>query len=323
MPWWVLLLLLASVLPSVASFAPPHLRVPRVGGADALLCCKVLRCGAVALAAKGKGGKVKVPYKEGAGGDGIPRTSLPVQTSTAAVAVVISAEDIKKKVEAAQKEVVKQQDSDTLENFVADFGARAPEEDVVLTGRMPSEWLEVDFTVCLGKGGYGDVYEARILDGPNKGSRAVAKRALAKKGKIRWHADGNSISTTTLAASTLTVPLSSKAASTSTPGASRSGSSSSDGRGNANEYLEVEDYVNRLITSNCPHIAAPYIGDCVQDGNRWLVWHFEENSSTLSDIISVAHTRGSMKPLAAALGIEGFKDGDTGLNQNDSICVRN
>lgn len=36
--------------------------------------------------------------------------------------------------------------------------------------------------------------------------------------------------------------------------------------GNADEYLEVEDYVNRIITLNCPHIAAPYIGDCVQDG---------------------------------------------------------
>ena len=31
---------------------------------------------------------------------------------------------------------------------------------------------------CLGRGGYGDVYEAEITSGPLQGARAVAKRAL-------------------------------------------------------------------------------------------------------------------------------------------------
>ena len=29
-----------------------------------------------------------------------------------------------------------------------------------------NDWLEVDFMKCLGRGGYGDVYEARITAGP-------------------------------------------------------------------------------------------------------------------------------------------------------------
>ena len=81
---WAVALLIAISLPSISSFAPLHLRVPRIGGDAALLRRKVqrhVRCGALTLTAGGKGGKVKVPYKEGAGGDGVPRTSLPVKVS--------------------------------------------------------------------------------------------------------------------------------------------------------------------------------------------------------------------------------------------------
>ena len=59
--------------------------------------------------------------------------------------------------------------------------------------------------------------------------------------------------------------------------------------------------MNRLITANCAHIAAPYIGDCIKDGERFLVWHFEANSQTLSDLIKSAHRQNSMRGLAAAL----------------------
>jgi len=103
------------------------------------------------------------------------------------------------------------------------LGDVKPEDDLTLTGRIPSTWLDVDFSVCLGKGGYGDVFEATITDGPLKGSRAVAKRAYYQsKGKVRWRgtdADGNSISAT---------------ATTSGP-SSRSGSNSGDG-GNADQH---------------------------------------------------------------------------------------
>jgi len=52
-----------------------------------------------------------------------------------------------------------------------------------------SSWLEVDFKKCLGRGGYGDVYEATVTAGPLKGARAVAKRAGGWKrpeGKVNW-----------------------------------------------------------------------------------------------------------------------------------------
>jgi hypothetical protein len=202
------------------------------------------------------------------------------QDASAERAVAVAAptiSEIKKKVEAAAKEVLKTGD-DTLENFISDFKERAPEKDVVLTGRIPAEWLKVDFSVCLGKGGYGDVFEARIVGGPLQGSRAVAKRALPKsKGKVRWRgkdADGNSISSTSFISgfAATSVQASDAATATLSGTTARSGSSASDDMGNAEEYLEVEDYVNRLITANCPQIAAAYIGDCVQDGQRWYIY---------------------------------------------------
>jgi hypothetical protein len=55
-------------------------------------------------------------------------------------------------------------------------------------------------------------------------------------------------------------------------------------------HTYIHTHVNRLITANCPHIAAPYFGDCIQDGQRWLVWKFEANSQTLADLILQAHT---------------------------------
>ena len=268
----------------------------------------------LALAAKnngGKGGKVRVPYKETGGGEGasVVGGALQGRTGSSALPVVVdedvaaSLELIKKKVEEAQKMIVR--DEDSLESFISSgIDEWAPEDGLTLTGRIPSDWLEVDFSICLGKGGYGDVYEATITDGPLKGSRAVAKRAYYQsKGKVRWRgkdADGNSISATA----------------TSSASSSRSGSGSGDADdSNADEYLEVEDYVNRLITANCPHIAAPYIGDCVQEGRRWLVWHYEEGGVSLSDLISQAHLKGTLRGLANALGIDNFQDGNPACMQ--------
>jgi hypothetical protein len=88
--------------------------------------------------------------------------------ATTSEALKISADEIRRKVEAAQKAV--SSGDDTIEEFVSDFNLNfstgkittdvRPEDDVVLEGRIPTKWLKVDFSICLGKGGYGDVYEA-------------------------------------------------------------------------------------------------------------------------------------------------------------------
>jgi hypothetical protein len=148
-------------------------------------------------AAGGKGGKVQIPYREGGGGasDVTPEAKAYVEElrrkaassgeaggekeekkarvrtpglATTSEALKISAEDIRRKVEAAQKAV--SSGDETIEEFVSDFNLNfttgkittdvRPEEDVVLEGRIPTKWLKVDFSICMGKGGYGDVYEA-------------------------------------------------------------------------------------------------------------------------------------------------------------------
>jgi hypothetical protein len=210
------------------------------------------RVGVCALVGKdkgGKGGKIRVPYKEKGGGSGsaVVGGGTPSQGSLGGQAVTLpvtdaeivaaSLDEIKRKVEEAQKMIVKTEGEDSLEKFISSGqGEVAPEKDLTLTGRIPSTWLDVDFSVCLGKGGYGDVFEATITDGPLKGSRAVAKRAYYKsKGKVRWRgkdSDGNSISATAT-----------------TSGSGSSSGSSSGEIGNADEYLEVEDYINR-----CPRL---------------------------------------------------------------------
>ena len=149
------------------------------------------------VAEGGKGGKVQIPYREGGGGasDVTPEAKAYVEElrrkaassgeaggakeekkarvrtpglATTSEALMISAEDIRRKVEAAQKAV--SSGDETIEEFVSDFNLNfttgkittdvRPEEDVVLEGRIPTKWLKVDFSICLGKGGYGDVYEA-------------------------------------------------------------------------------------------------------------------------------------------------------------------
>ena len=87
-------------------------------------------------------------------------------------------------------------------------------------------------------------------------------------------------------------------------------------------YLEVEDHINRLISVNCPEVAAPYIGDCLdEDGARWLVWIFEVDSATLASHIKQAHKEGSMQGLAGALGVEGYNDEDPLSVQRLVTCL--
>jgi len=166
------------------------------------------------------------------------------------------------------------------------------------------DWLEVDFTRCLGRGGYGDVYEAAITCGPLQGARAVAKRALTRRaGKMKWQKgqwdsiSGEASATRAVAEMTWTTYydvntrpapratgslLATTAFYSSAAASSCSDTTLSDaeeGTTEAAEYLEVEDYVNRLVAVNCPDIAAPYVGDAHVAGTRWLVWLFAVQSS--------------------------------------------
>jgi hypothetical protein len=124
----------------------------------------------------------------------------------------------------------------------------------------------------------------------------VAKRALKRReGKINWkqrnwdsisiEKTGQDLSWSTyyrLKTAPPSDPVTTSATlSSTTPSEASSASPSEDcgaaggsdeGEGEAAEYLDVEDYINRLISENCPHIAAPYVGDCIApDGTRWLV----------------------------------------------------
>jgi serine/threonine protein kinase len=55
--------------------------------------------------------------------------------------------------------------------------------------QLPAEWLDIDTRNMVGNGAYGEVYEARVVGGPLKGLRVVAKRAKVKRAK---EADGSS-----------------------------------------------------------------------------------------------------------------------------------
>ena len=201
------------------------------------------------------------------------------------------------------------------------------------------DWLDVDFMKCLGRGGYGDVYEARITAGPLAGLRAVAKRALPRReGKIKWRArswDSVSVSsskslpdlswttyyrlkTGSPSAAEPTSFMHSYASMTSSEEETADKGESRTERGlrEAVEYLNVEDYVNRLIAAKCPDIAAPYVGDYqASDGTRWLVWLWEQGSVTLADLITQAHKEGSMGALAAGLNVPDFRDDDARSTQ--------
>eukprot|EP00291_Cryptomonas_curvata_P018924 CAMPEP_0172169952 /NCGR_PEP_ID=MMETSP1050-20130122/10996_1 /TAXON_ID=233186 /ORGANISM="Cryptomonas curvata, Strain CCAP979/52" /LENGTH=192 /DNA_ID=CAMNT_0012841077 /DNA_START=90 /DNA_END=665 /DNA_ORIENTATION=- len=58
-----------------------------------------------------------------------------------------------------------------------------------LRTELPAEWLDIDTHAMVGNGAYGEVYEARVVGGPLKGLRAVAKRAKVKRAK---EAEGSS-----------------------------------------------------------------------------------------------------------------------------------
>jgi len=57
-----------------------------------------------------------------------------------------------------------------------------------------------------------------------------------------------------------------------------------------------------IFGSHSLYIESPKHDHLFNTGRRWLVWHFAKDSQTLSDLISQAHTQGSMRGLAAALG---------------------
>uniref|UniRef100_A0A7S0ESX5 Protein kinase domain-containing protein n=1 Tax=Hanusia phi TaxID=3032 RepID=A0A7S0ESX5_9CRYP len=75
----------------------------------------------------------------------------------------------------------------------------------------------------------------------------------------------------------------------------------------AKEYLQVEAYVNDLVSENCPEVAAPYLGKMYKGGKHWLIWKFLQGE-TLEDILIRCDEIYSLRPLASALGIDDFED---------------
>jgi len=72
----------------------------------------------------------------------------------------------------------------------------------------------------------------------------------------------------------------------------------------------------------CPQACAPYMGIMTKRGKRWLVWEFLEGT-TLEDLLLECDECYSLQPLAKALGIENFIDGDTpSLANLVNICAK-
>ncbi|KAJ1495777.1 hypothetical protein T484DRAFT_1875295 [Baffinella frigidus] len=202
---------------------------------------------------------------------------------------------IEAKEEAAQQLVVE-----------AEAAAAAEEEEEDLLLDADGEWLEVNFDKNLGSGAYGDVYEARIVGGPLNGTRAVAKSAVpfniyaTRRGQVQ-----NSLSTTMTMSRTRGGGFTPKQAS--------------------HRFLEVEAQINKIVSEECPEIGAEFIGECVKDGKKWVVWKYEskhtlndlfdrastyESKHTLKDLFDRACKRNSLAGFAKQLGFEGFVEDD-------------
>eukprot|EP00288_Rhodomonas_lens_P007616 CAMPEP_0177739728 /NCGR_PEP_ID=MMETSP0484_2-20121128/27182_1 /TAXON_ID=354590 /ORGANISM="Rhodomonas lens, Strain RHODO" /LENGTH=232 /DNA_ID=CAMNT_0019253813 /DNA_START=239 /DNA_END=934 /DNA_ORIENTATION=- len=164
--------------------------------------------------------------------------------------------------------------------------------------RLPPQWLKVDFDQCLGAGGYGDTYEATIIGGPFKGTRAVAKRSLD------GHRSGDTMSKTTsdsIADEELRIEKSKQVRKNET---------------SAQRFLRVEAIVNQIVAKTCPQVAATYLGACQQGDTKWLVWKYE-GDTTLQDLFARAAEEGSVECFAEALRVEIPKDSEGGFENEE------
>lgn len=147
---------------------------------------------------------------------------------------------------------------------------------------LEAEHVSIDFNKRLGSGTYGDVFEASITAGPDKGMRVVVKRprhsddaqdfsseGVNKEGFIEGGADHNAM---------------------------------------CESMLEVESYMGKKTSEACPQVVPRFLGDLSAHDSKWLVWE-HVGSESLESLFQRASDAGSLKLVADALGVADFEDG--------------
>jgi len=167
--------------------------------------------------------------------------------------------------------------------------------------QIPADSLEVQYSRgLLGGGTYGEVFHA-LVGGDGRGTRAVAKRA--KDGRTdpddptHDEDEDHNCALAYMDVTCLEQHL-----------------ELLDQYNKAYQYLQVEAFMNDLVTQLCPDVAAPYIGMCRRGGMRWLVWEYAGEDS-LQALLDRSQEQGSLRPLAEALHIADFEDLDEGSLQ--------
>jgi len=158
---------------------------------------------------------------------------------------------------------------------------------------LDKDQVWVDLNKQLGAGTFGDVFEAVFVDGPRKGTRAVAKRAKERRysGQELPEHDPNNGGTFAAQAQQAWQQWC-EVVYESAPG-----------------FLRVESDINTRCASLCPEVVAPFLGHVEQQGSQWLLWEHVGGVQTLEDILESCHEARSLKPLAHSLGVE-FDEGD-------------
>eukprot|EP00961_Rhodomonas_salina_P280904 3795052-Rhodomonas_salina.2 len=113
---------------------------------------------------------------------------------------------------------------------------------------LPSDAVVVRMDSPLGRGSYGDVYEATVTSGQLVDVRAVAKRAVDR---FSFTIEEGSAGPGTW--STQESP--------------------------AAAFLQVEEEINTIVSEECPHVAAGFFGACEKDGDRWKT-HYSTHPGT-------------------------------------------
>ncbi|KAJ1493795.1 kinase-like domain-containing protein [Baffinella frigidus] len=162
---------------------------------------------------------------------------------------------------------------------------------------LESSSLEVHYKDgLLGSGAFGQVYEGVVRGGAHTGQRVVAKRAKdgaidledpdheqqAEEDIVRGDEDDLDLKRRLLIAEM---------------------------RKQSFHYLQMEALMNDLVMKLCPSVAAHYLGQCRRNNTHWLVWEYA-GDNTLQSLLEEAVREGSLRPVAEALGVEGFLDHD-------------
>mmetsp|Transcript_1342 Transcript_1342/g.3044 ORF Transcript_1342/g.3044 Transcript_1342/m.3044 type:complete len:525 (+) Transcript_1342:177-1751(+) len=155
---------------------------------------------------------------------------------------------------------------------------------------LAEDQVWVDLGKHLGGGTFGDVFEAVVVNGPRKGTRAVAKRAKAKRFGQQLPPPGSDlVGTTAMQAQQAwqkEVAWADIVYETA-PG-----------------FLRVESAINERCASLCPAVVAPFLGAVEQQGECWVLWEHVGAVATLEEILQACADAGSLEPLARGLGVE-------------------